>query len=320
MKEQDLALDDVISFRRLPSLPAVALELIELVQNPDLDVAELVETVLKDPALASKVLRTANSSFYAQARKVSTMNQAIVLLGLNDVQSLALSFSLVDGLRTARRGGFDHDAFWRRSLIAAVAARLIARRVEHHHVEEAFLGGPLCRLGVLALSSTIAERYDPLSSEAGGDYRRLRTLEEAALRFTHADAGERLATLWKLPAALAAALSHVDSPDLAPDEVRWFVRMVAVGDSAAEVLNGEDGDAMGVAKLRLTSNGGPFYANAGRRSQAGYLVTKPLKRRADGILPPHEILLMTARFRAPQTQNVRYLQSMPAGGRWIVDA
>jgi diguanylate cyclase (GGDEF)-like protein len=244
MKHRPQDLEELIASSRLPSLPAVALEVIDLAQEPDLDVADLAETITTDPALAGKILRVANSSFYAQSRTISTVSQAIVLLGLNDVQSLALSFSLVDGLRAVRQGGFDHDAFWRRSLITGAASRLIARRIEHHHVEEVFLGGLLCRLGVLALSSTITERYEPLASEARDDYRNLLVLEKAALGFTHADAGECLAELWDLPASLAAVMCHVDSPDLAPDEARRFVRMVAAGDSAAEVLCTTDGDAL----------------------------------------------------------------------------
>lgn len=244
MTNPSAGIEAAIEFPRLPSLPAVALEVIELVQDRHLEVSELAETVSNDPALVAKILRMANSSFYAQSRTIGTVNQAIVLLGLNNVQSLALSFSLVDALRTVRHGAFDWEGFWRRSLLAATATRVIARQLEHHHPEEAFLGGLLCRLGVLALSCTIPEEYDALPHEAAGDYQRLRTLELQALGFTHAETGGRLADLWGLPASLAAVMRHLDEPDAASDDVRRFVQMAALGDSAAEVLTVGDGYAL----------------------------------------------------------------------------
>ena len=244
MKNRLQGLDGLMASPRLPSLPAVALEVIGLSQEPDLEVAHLAETIANDPALAGKILRMANSSFYAQAGTVSTINQAIILLGLNDVRSLALSFALVDGLPTTKSNGIGREAFWRRSLITAAASRLIARRVGHHHAEEAFVGGLLCRLGVLALSITIPVRHGSLSCEAGNDYGRLRLLEAAELGFDHADAGGRLAELWKLPSSFAAAMGYVDDPDAAPEEIRRFVGIVSVGDCAAEVLSDAESAAL----------------------------------------------------------------------------
>ena len=77
----DALLGQVTESPRLPSLPAVALEVIDLVQRPDVDVEDLARAIGNDPALSAKVLRTVNSSFYAQARTISTIEQAIVIGG-----------------------------------------------------------------------------------------------------------------------------------------------------------------------------------------------------------------------------------------------
>jgi HD-like signal output (HDOD) protein len=119
-------LKGILASPRLPSPPAVALQVIDLVQDPAVSTIALASTIGADPALSARVLRTANSSFYAQARTIKTVNEAIVLLGLNSVRTLALGFSLVDTFRQHQVGAFDFDAFWRRSVTTAAAARGVA--------------------------------------------------------------------------------------------------------------------------------------------------------------------------------------------------
>ena len=78
----------------LPTLPAVAVQVLELAQNPDVDIAQIAKILSKDPALSLKILRTVNSSFYARSNPVSTISHALVFLGLQSVKTLVLGFSL----------------------------------------------------------------------------------------------------------------------------------------------------------------------------------------------------------------------------------
>lgn len=172
-------LDRLIESARLPSPPAVALQVLDLVQDPYVSMTALATTIGNDPSLSSKVLRTANSSFYAQSRRIATINDALVVLGLNTVRTLVLGFSLVDNLRSDQHSGFDHDAFWRRSLLTATAARAVAAHARPSRKEEAFLGGLLLNLGVLALSSGLDD-YGATFRAAGGDYRALSDLAHRA--------------------------------------------------------------------------------------------------------------------------------------------
>src|SRR5947199_324257 len=77
---------------------AIALQVIELAQKDDSDIAEIAKVITKDAALSSKILRTVNSSFYARSQKVATVSQAVVILGLQSVKTLVLGFSLVSAL------------------------------------------------------------------------------------------------------------------------------------------------------------------------------------------------------------------------------
>ena len=211
MNEQLLA--TIVRSPRLPSMPAVALEILDLVQQADIEIDRLATTVAQDPALAGKILKTVNSSFYAQPRTVATIHEAIVIMGLNSVRTLALGFSLTAELRADPQGGFDHSAYWQRSLVSAAAARALAPQAGPISSEEAFLAGLLHQLGVLAMHETLGDRYDALIRDAGGASAPLLAAEGAAFDLSHTVVGEALATSWNLPQRLCACLGGYPDPE-----------------------------------------------------------------------------------------------------------
>jgi len=114
-------IEEILSCSSLPSLPAVALRVVELTSNVDVKLPELATTIQNDQGLASKVLRTVNSSFYGLPNRCASINKALVLLGLGPVKSLALSFSLIGSIGD-QDDGFDYQNYWRRGLFTAVSA------------------------------------------------------------------------------------------------------------------------------------------------------------------------------------------------------
>src|SRR3954463_11423949 len=122
----------------LPSLPAIAMQVLELAQKSEVDIAEIARVISKDPALSGKILKTVNSSFYQRSQHVSTISHALVILGLQSVKTLVLGFSLVSNLSKTKAKGFKHIAYWKRSIFAATAARTIASKINLVQQEEAF--------------------------------------------------------------------------------------------------------------------------------------------------------------------------------------
>src|SRR3954469_6525892 len=120
----------------LPSLPAVAMEVLDLAQREEVDIAEIARIVSRDPALSSKILRTVNSSFYGRSQSVSQVSQALVILGLQSVKTLVLGFSLVSNLQQNKATGFKHLDYWKRSIYAATAAKTLAAKMHMVQVEE----------------------------------------------------------------------------------------------------------------------------------------------------------------------------------------
>lgn len=200
----------------LPSLPAVALQVLELSQKDCVDIPEIAKVITKDPALVSKILKTVNSSFYGRSQTIGNLNQALVVLGLQSVRTLVLGFSLVSNFKKQKSKAFDHVRYWRRSIYAATAARTISARVGVVQHEECFLAALLMDLGMLALDQILGEEYGEVCAKATSHHDMLQ-LERDALGLTHADAVGIMADQWKLPPLLCEPLRYHHEPESVKD-------------------------------------------------------------------------------------------------------
>ena len=229
-------LDRVLQSPRLPSLPAIALKVLDLTQQPEVDFKDIADAIQHDPGLSTKILRTVNSAFYGQTREIGTVSRALQVLGLNSVKTLALGFSLAGNLKKSPEKGFDHVAYWRRSVYTATAARILSRRAGLVQQEEAFIGGLLQDMGMVALSQALGEEYTAVLEKADGDHAALRDHEREALGLDHAEVGAALAETWKLPPVLVAPIRHHEAPDDADPELLTLVRSVSLGNRVADIF------------------------------------------------------------------------------------
>ncbi len=160
-------LDQVLRSPNLPTLPAAAMRLVQLAQDPNVEIDDLAMEISSDPALTTRILRAANSSYYGLANDVGTVPRAVMVLGLSTVRMLALGFTLVGSMGGARRLSFDYGDFWRRTLITAAGACLIALHTRTADPEEAFVAGMLSGVGVLAIQGTIPTDHGPVGGGLG---------------------------------------------------------------------------------------------------------------------------------------------------------
>jgi diguanylate cyclase (GGDEF)-like protein len=230
----------------LPSLPAVALKMVELANNPDVQLNDLVRVISMDPALVTKLFRAANSPLYGFNRKVTNLRQVLSLLGLQGALALTLGFSLVATGRDAGAIPLNTEQFWRRSLMAATACRILGERLSMKNLEELFLAGLLQGIGILALSIMMPQPYGVLLKEATEcpegatavlNYQRLAELERERLGDDHAAAGAWLMQHWRLPDYLTVATAGSLDPDHgdAPDRYRALVQSVALATRIADI-------------------------------------------------------------------------------------
>jgi diguanylate cyclase (GGDEF)-like protein len=238
----------------LPSMPAVAIQILDLCQREEPNMGEIAKLIASDPALSAKILRLTNSPMYGLKCQVHTVSHAICLLGLSAVRPLALSFSLVKGLQTRDRKSLMW--FWKRSLLSAVAARELAATTSYRLGEEAFLGALLQDIGILALRQLPGTDY-LTQARPGIRHAELAEIERKLFGEDHASLGAWLAERWKLPASLCAAIAGSHSPeqisnDAHPD-LAHLVRLVAVSGEVADVWIEEDA-AQAMRALRESSS------------------------------------------------------------------
>ncbi len=233
-------LEKVLACDRLPTLPAVAVQALEMMKDENVSVAAIAEVVQNDQGLTAKILKTVNSSFYGLSKPCSNLKQAQLLLGLSALKTLALGFSLVGALGKEQDDGFDYEEYWRRAILSGVAAKAVAVEIRCGGAEEAFLGGLLQDVGMIALHKTLGPVYGKLLRQAGERHEELSALEYEELETTHAHVGAALAEKWRLPPALVMPIKHHEHPTAAPKGHADIVRCVGLGSLAAAALSRED--------------------------------------------------------------------------------
>lgn len=226
----------LLQAKNMPALPAVTIKVLELCQRPEPDVKEVVKTITTDAALASKVLRMANSPMLGVRREVTTVSHAVAMLGLNSLRAMALSFSLARTLKAGQAPWFR--LYWKRSALCGLTARHLAATVGFRDLEEAFLTGLMQDIGMLALS-VVDPGYGALIEQHGDNHGEVIAREKELFGADHAEVGGWLAKRWQLPGQLAAILeqSHgvgLVDPAAEPTSVT-LSRVVAVANHLADV-------------------------------------------------------------------------------------
>lgn len=195
----------------LPSLPAVASEIVQLSRDPNMSMSRIANMLAMDPAMASKVLRLVNSAMYVKPRQVENLHQAIVLMGMNQTMTMALSFSLLKSMKQQQGKGLDYEYFWRRALTSAVSGRVIGEFVREEASEELFLAALLQDIGMLVLDRAVPDFYQDLG-DAQYEQKKLLAYEKERLGCDHADLGYELLSKWNFSERTCSTVKYSHDP------------------------------------------------------------------------------------------------------------
>lgn len=301
-------LDRIVSSPRLPSLPAVAVQVLEFTRSDSVDLREAARVIQNDQALTTKVLRTVNSSYYGLSRPCATIKQALVYLGANTVRTLVLGFALVDSMGPADDDGtsFDYIDYWRRDLFTAVAARELAHLHQRCDPDEAFLGGLMQDIGMVAMHRVLNHKYLQVIQMAGGDHRKLPKLERDTFEIDHPRIGAEIATRWKFPEQFVKSIRYHHDSQNAPAHVADIVRTVELGNNIALMLTMKDSE--GVQRVTVRNAGEWFDISSKQLQSIFSMVIKAADELASlfkldiGELPTED-LLCEAEQRLVQIQH-----------------
>jgi len=232
--------------KNLPTLPTVANNVIKLIQNPDSSSFEISEAISQDQSLASKVLKTANSAYYGFPRKITTINYAIVVLGLNNIKNIVLSTSIM--AQFSKKDGtilFDREDFWKHSLLCGIISKKISEHMGITNSEEMFMCGLLHDFGKMILDSFFHDEF-MLALELSTQKKiTLMDAENKIFGFNHAGVGALLLQKWSLPPSLVRAVQYHHSPEESRSAVRtasivhvanYICRKIGIGNGGHNIL------------------------------------------------------------------------------------
>jgi two-component system, cell cycle response regulator len=236
---QDELLRKILNSADLPTLPTVASKLISLTANDDATLADIGDLVSRDISLSAKILKVSNSAFYSFPQQISSIQQAVSILGMNAVRSLVLSFSFLSINSGKFANRFDFAKFWEKSLASAVAARLVLEKVKGVDAEEGFVTGLLQNLGELILARTFPEEYVQVLEKTEDDQADTCEVERMVFGADHTLVGTSVAKNWGFPESLVAPLEYHHAPDKYTGSnaaIRTTIKAVYLSDYLTNIL------------------------------------------------------------------------------------
>ncbi|NDY41811.1 HDOD domain-containing protein [Dissulfurirhabdus thermomarina] len=196
----------------LPALPQTVSRLLEALRDPDVRVEALSEEIAFDQALAARILRLVNSSFYGLPNRVADLRQAVVVLGLQTVQNVVLSISLADAFRGIASRDFPPEPFWVHTIAAGLVSQRLAARAALPEANDAFVAGLLHDIGKLLLLRLFPEGFAGVLQAARAEDRFIREVEKRAFTVGHAGLGGWLAAEWRLPEGIVHGIRYHHAP------------------------------------------------------------------------------------------------------------
>jgi len=199
----------------IPTIPSVLKQLSTIIENPKVSLNEISHFISQDPALTTKILQMVNSALYGFPGRISSVNHAVMLLGLNVVKGLLLSVSVFEIMHKAMIGLREH------SIGVAIVSREIARKKGLKEPEEVFVAGLLHDVGKVILTLAWPEEYDRTVREAESAGIAIFDAERNRFSETHAAVAGWLSEKWHFPKKLCECIANHHRPQtsaLAPLE------------------------------------------------------------------------------------------------------
>lgn len=221
----------VAKIESLATLPEVTARITAVVRDPNSDPSDLEEVIKHDPALVARLLKAVNSSFFGLSNEIKTVGRAIVMLGFNQVNQLALAASLGQLFKGNICKGVPAKQLWAHCIAVGVVARDMAGKIQPELAEEAFMAGMTHDLGLLASLTAMPRPLAAACELAQSDPRTFCAIERDAMGVDHQQLGEALTTAWKFPAICQLTAGHHHDPLEISGEERLVVGLVHVADT-----------------------------------------------------------------------------------------
>jgi len=178
------------TIEQIPTLPIVSSHIMELLNDERITLSKIAGIIEKDQALAVRILKVANSSFYGMLNRVSSIDHALSILGTQEVKGVLLSFSIHNFFSQREGDQFDRTRFWKHSVICSQVAKYLARVFDAAADDTLFLSG---------LIQYFQDKYGEIIEFVSSHHETFSKAEKHILGVTHYQVAAKLLQQWKLP-------------------------------------------------------------------------------------------------------------------------
>lgn len=215
--------------KEVKSFPQFVMETLRALDNPDSSAYNVAGSLSKDEGLVIRTLKLANSAFYGLPRKISSIQEAVALLGYKTIKNLVIAATVYQRMDNSFAGyALDRGDLWKHSLSVAYAARYLAERTKACLPDEAYIVGMLHAIGKIVLNDYIKFGYQIIVRIVDTDKIPFVEAERMVLGFDHAQVGAMLVEKWNLPESHKVAIQYQYSPDELPEDLQEYRGLVDI--------------------------------------------------------------------------------------------
>lgn len=209
----------ISQIKDLPTLPTVMDKIVTLTNDPDVSISKVEEAISTDPVISTKLLRIVNSAYFSFFREITSLRQAVVVLGLEATKNLVYGTSIISAFgKEAKIHLFPLEEFWKYSVACGNISRTLSSLLDYPFYEEAFLAGLVHNIGKIVLARYKPEEFEMAVETAAKESIPLSEAETRIIGFDHSEVGHSLAQRWRLPQMLDEIITYNETPQDAPTQ------------------------------------------------------------------------------------------------------
>jgi putative nucleotidyltransferase with HDIG domain len=248
--ERSMMIDCILkSVDMIPAFPATILKVAELLRDDDYAVADVVNVIKYDQAIAANILKISNSVYFSARQKIKTIHDAVVYLGqqqlIRAVQTAGIS-------KIYKRGGKGYASqskdFWEHSVTVALMSQILSRKLLGEEDQVLYTAALLHDVGKIIMGEYVHVSFEKIMNRVKSDKCSFLEAEEEVIGINHADLGGRIAVHWNFPSEIRDAIAYHHRPDLLGERDKTNAWLVYLSDQAC-LMMGIDG---GVDALAYT--------------------------------------------------------------------
>ncbi len=234
------------NLQALPHIPEVASKVINMVNDPDVSFKQVAIEIAKNQAMTTSVLKLCNSAYFSKGNEISSIDRAVVTLGLKEVKNIVLLVAAKPLLEKPVTGyDLGEGELWRQGLTVATMSRDIALAKKRKDIADiVFTGGIIHNIGKVVVALFVHQTYNKILETVQEKKVPFNMAEKEIMGYSHQEVGEKILEKWNFPPVLRSVVRYYLEPDKAPEEHKFEVSIVHIANAICLIAGigiGSDG-------------------------------------------------------------------------------